>query len=103
MGLAQAAFLVGVTYENGAKGHMLGFIEAIPQAQHALTQAATEALTFSGIEAGAMDIAFFRQVDRILPKLERYGLRFDLPQMQQSVPQERSAPGMDPEKPPRLK
>ena len=103
MGLARSAFLVGVTYDSGARGHMLGFVDAIPEAQTALTQATTEALTFSGIDAGAIDVAFFGQDDRIIVKLERHGLRFDLPQMQQTPPAPPNAPGMDPEKPPKLK
>ena len=103
MGLAQSAYLVGVTYDNGARGHLLGIVDAIPEAQGALTTAAAEALTFSGIEAGEMDVAFFRSADPVTAKLERVGLRFDLPQLQEAVTQERPAPGMDPNNPPRLK
>lgn len=103
MGLAQCAYLVGVRYASGKRGHVLGFVGALPQAQDALTQAAAEALTFSGIEAGLMDVAFFRPQDPIVEKLDRLGLRFDLPQMQQSAAPHQSAPGMDPDKPPKLK
>jgi hypothetical protein len=103
MGLAQAAYLASVTYEGGAQGHLLAFVDAIPEAQGALARAAAEALTFSGIEAGAMDIAFFRSADPVTAKLERVGLRFDLPQLQDTVTQARPAPGSDPEKPPKLK
>ena len=103
MGLATSAYLAGVTYASGAKGHLLGFVDAIPEAESALTQAAAEALTFSGIEAGAMDISFFRASDKIVSSLDRHGLRFELPQLQQSVTQGPSAPGMDPSKPSKLK
>lgn len=103
MGLAKAAFLVGVTYQDGTRGHMLGFVGAVPQAQAALTQAASEALTFSGIEAGAMDVAFFAPDDPVAAKLEIVGLRFDLPQPQKAVTQDLSAPGVNPAKPPKLK
>ena len=103
MGLASAAYFVSVTYDHGGKGHLLAFVGAVPEAQEALAQAASEALTFSDIDAGAMDIAFFRAADAIVPRLDRVGLRFDLPQLQNTVTQEPIAPGMDPEKPPRLK
>jgi hypothetical protein len=103
MGLASAAYLAGVTYDTGARGHLLGFVGAVPEAQNALARAAAEALTFSGIEAGAMDVAFFRATDPVIEKLERAGLRFDLPQMQQAGRNGPAAPGMDPETPPKLK
>jgi hypothetical protein len=103
MGLAASAYLVAVTYRSGARGHMLAFLGAVPQAETALARAVAEALTFSGIEAGVIDVGFFRLSDPIVAKLERVGLRFDLPQPQETVIQERSAPGMDPARPPKLK
>ena len=103
MGLASAAYLVAVTYTTGARGHMLAFVGAVPDAQAALAQAASEALTFSGIEAGAMDVSFIKSSDPIAAKLDKVGLRFDLPQLQKPVTQTTQAPGMDPAKPPKLK
>lgn len=103
MGLASAAYLVAVRYDTGTRGHLLAIVGAVPEAEGALAAAAAEALTFSGIEAGAMDVAFFRASDPVTPRLERVGLRFDLPQLQQTVTQTRPAPGRDPEKPPILK
>ncbi|MEO0863882.1 MAG: SseB family protein, partial [Pseudomonadota bacterium] len=52
-GLAQMAYLVGTQTQDGARGHMLAFVGAIPGADTGLSQAVAEALTFSGIEAGA--------------------------------------------------
>lgn len=101
-GLAQRAYLVGVTYDSGARGHMLGFVGAVPEAQGALSRAAGEALTFSGIEAGAMDIGFFDAADSVAERLDRVGLRFDLPQPE-TLQAVRAAPGSDPDKPPLLK
>jgi hypothetical protein len=102
-GLALSAYLVGVKYSGGANGHMLGFVGALPDAQGALAQAASEALTFSGIEAGAMDVGFFDANDPITPRLARVGLRFDLPQPADVQQLQFPAPGSDPEKPPVLK
>ncbi|WP_390910904.1 SseB family protein [Pseudosulfitobacter sp. SM2401] len=101
-GLALSAYLVAVTYQGGTKGHMLAFVGAQPGAEDALAGAAGEALTFSGIEAGAMDVGFFDGNDPITPRLSRVGLRFDLPQPA-DVTLERAAPGSDPAKPPKLK
>jgi len=103
-GLADAAYLLGVTYEGGAKGHMLAFVDATPGAQGALARAVAEALTFSGIEAGALDVAFFRSAEPMAARLAQHGLRFDLPQPVEAVQEVlRMAPGSDPAKPPKLR
>ena len=81
-GMAANAWLVGVAYAGGGRGHLLAFVDAIPRAQDALVRAASEALTFSGIEAGAMDVGFFNHTDPTVTKLMKVGLRFDLPQME---------------------
>jgi hypothetical protein len=101
-GMAANAWLVGVAYEGGGRGHLLAFVDAIPRAQDALVRAASEALTFSGIEAGAMDVGFFNHSDPTVAKLMKVGLRFDLPQMEtlQKTPR---LPGGDGDAPPILK
>ncbi len=103
VGYARAAYLVSVVHENGSRGHMLGFVAARPEAQAALARAAGEALTFSGIEAGSIDVAFFEETDGITAKLDRFGLRFDLPVPPESETIELRAPGSDPDKPPILR
>lgn len=103
VGLADAAYLVGVTYDDGTPGHLLGFVGAHPRAQDALAKAAGEALTFTGIEAGAMDVGFFAADDPVVGKLATHGLRFDLPQPEVAQTTLRAAPGSDPDKPPILR
>lgn len=101
-GLAQAAWLVAVGYDDGTKGHMLAFIGAVPGTEAALAAAVSEALTFSGIEAGTLDVTFLGADDPVMPRLARVGLRFDLPAL--VVPQmPPMAPGTDPAKPPKLR
>lgn len=102
-GMAAGAFLVGVDYAGGGRGHLLAFVGAIPRAQDALVRAASEALTFSGVEAGAMDVGFFAPGDPVVEKLARVGLRFDLPQGEGLQHTPRLPPGSDPAKPPILK
>ena len=100
-GLAHSAYLAGVTYEQGQRAHLLAFIDPVPGAEPSLARAANEALTFSGIEAGAIDVGFFAANDPMAARLARVGLRFDLPTPQ--VAAAPGAPGMDPERPPKLR
>ncbi|MEO0750525.1 MAG: SseB family protein [Pseudomonadota bacterium] len=102
-GLAENAYLAGVVYDSGATGHMLGVIDALPGAEPALARAVSEVLQFSGLEAAALDVAFFRAQDQIAARLARVGLRFDLPKPPPVQHEKITAPGMDPDKPPRLK
>ena len=101
VGLAQAAYLVATRDGAGVHGHLLGFVAPLPGAQDALARAIGEALTFSGLDAGVLDVAFFAADDAAAARLARTGLRFDLPQPDARAA--RAAPGMDPEKPPILK
>ena len=98
MGLAHSAYLVGTRTTEGARGHMLGIVSPLPGAEGALAQAVSEALTFSGLEAGVLDVAFFEADGDVAKRLSRVGLRFDLPQpVTSSV---LAKPGSDPERPP---
>jgi hypothetical protein len=102
-GLATAAYLAGVTYRDGGRGHLLAFIDPRDGAQGALAKAAGEALTFSGVEAGAMDVGFFAASEPVSAQLARVGLRFDLPMPVTPDTAPRAAPGSDPDRPPILK
>ncbi|WP_170434483.1 SseB family protein [Ruegeria arenilitoris] len=101
-GLASAAYLAGTRAEGGGQGHLLGFVDAIPGAQTALAKAVSEALTFSGIEAGALDVGFFAASDPAAAALAKVGLRFDIPEPVRASGS-RPAPGSDPDSPPILK
>ena len=100
-GLARFAYLAAATYDDGAQGHVLAFVDILDGAEQALANAANEALTFSGIEAGMIDVLFVRASDPLAAHLAKTGLRFDLPQP--IAPQTPAAPGMNPEKPPKLR
>ncbi|MEL6958172.1 MAG: SseB family protein [Pseudomonadota bacterium] len=100
-GLAQEAYLCGVVYDGGGRGHMLAFVGTEPGAEAALTAAVNEALVFSGIEAGMLDVAHLEGGNPVSERVARVGLRFDLPAPQ--MPDAPGAnPGMDPSKPPKL-
>ena len=102
-GLADLAYLVAVDYDTGATGHMLGIIDALPGAEDALARAVAEVLSFSGLEAAALDVAFFRATDPAAARLARVGLRFDLPRPEISQVRPGAGPGRDPDRPPRLR
>ncbi|WP_425091555.1 SseB family protein [Tropicimonas sp. S265A] len=103
-GLAHCAYLVGVRYADGRRGHLLAFVDPVPGAEEGLAQAAREALVFSGIEAGEMDVTFLKASDPSAARSARHGLRFDLPQFPDGAVQTPGAnPGMDPARPPKLR
>jgi len=100
-GMARAAWLVAARYEDGAHGHLMGFVGAVPGSEGALARAVREVLVFSGLETAVFDVAFFEPGDAVLERMAGCGLRFDLPETAQPAP--RKAPGSDPETPPRLR
>lgn len=102
-GLARAALLCGVRYDDGRQGHVLGFVGAIPSAEAALARAVAEALTFSGIEAGELDVTFLPEGGAAERVMARVGLRFDLPEPEAPAAAEPAAPGANPDKPPILR
>jgi len=102
-GMARMAYLVGTVYAGGRRGHLMAFVDPLPGAEPALARAVAAALTFSGIEAGTLDVGFFRAADPVAARLARVGLRFDLPEAPKSEPVAGTAPGMNPDAPPRLR
>lgn len=104
-GLARAAHLVAATYATGRRGHLLAFEGAAGGAEAALAKAVSEALIFSGIDAGEIDVAFPGANDPITERIARVSLRFDLPEPEAGPAQiaAPAAPGMDPTRPPKLK
>ena len=101
-GLARMAYLAGVKYEDGVSSHLLAFVDQVPGSEDALARVVSEALVFSGVEAGVLDVAFFTASDPICASLARFGLRFDLPEPEKPSGGP-SAPGMDPSSPPILR
>lgn len=101
-GLARKAYLAGVTYDTGQQSHLIGITGTLPGAERAIAQAVNEALVFSGVEAGALDVIFVSDSDPLAAQLARVGLCFDLPQppAPQLAP---GAPGSDPDNPPKLR
>ncbi|MBE9477359.1 MAG: SseB family protein [Proteobacteria bacterium] len=102
-GLAKAAYLAEVDYNDAPRTHVIAFVGAIEQAQDAITSAISEALTFSGVEAGTLDVMFLRASDPICVQFAKVALRFDLPELLEPKARAVEAPGSNPDKPPKLR
>ena len=102
-GLAEAAYLAGVTYNEGRRGHLLVFAGTVAGAEPGLAKAVAEALTFSGIAIGALDVGFAAAGDPLLAAMMRHGLALTLPPAVEPAVQQRPAPGSDPLRPPKLR
>lgn len=101
-GLARAALLAGVRYSDGRLGHMLAVIDAVSGAEEALARALGEALVFSGLEAGELDVTFLAAGDAAVAELARVAVVFEVPERVAEAKAVRAAPGMG-DQPPRLR
>lgn len=104
-GLASHALLAGVTYEGGRRGHVLALVGAPEAAEPAIAKAMGEALAFSGLEAGELDVTFLNAEDPATALLMDTALVLHLPEREVEEVQELrpTMPGMDPDKPPILR
>ncbi len=101
-GLASMAYLVATEADSGARGHLLAFVDAARGAENALARAVQSALSFSGLEAGTLDVTFITAAETRAAEFARVGLRFDLPRPT-SPERARNGPANDPGQPPRLR
>ena len=99
-GLAGAAWLAGAEWEGGATGLVLAFVGAVPEAEGALARSVAEALAFSGLGAGWLDVIFLAPGTLAAEAVARVGLGFDLSAPPEAAP---TAPGMDQTQPPKLR
>ena len=102
-GLAEAALLAQVRYASGVQSHALLIVGADEAAQPALAAAIAEGLQLSGLDAAALDVLFQTAEHPITAVFARNGLRFDIPEPAMHEIVEISAPGSDPDKPPKLR
>ena len=102
-GVVSAAYLVSAVYEGGENGHMLALVNVPEPAKPGVSEALSEALRFSGIEAGRLDLAFLAADDPHLEKFARVGLGFEIPELILPKTTAPKAPGMDPDSPPILR
>ncbi len=101
-GMAAHAYLAGARYDDGPASLLLTFINPVPGAEDALAQAVNEAVAF-GTDAASIDVMFAAAENPIAARLERVGLRLDIPRVKVRRREAPGAPGMDPDRPPRLR
>ena len=102
-GMARCAYLAQASYKDGATAHVLAFLDAPQPLEPAIAQSVAETLTFSGIEAGQLDVMFINATDPIAASFAKTALRFDLPELPEPTAHTIAAPGSDPERPPQLR
>lgn len=102
-GLAQAAFLAGVRYHGGRRGHLLAVIGTDPVAEAPLARAVAEALAFSELEAGEIDVLFLPPDASLLTAMAPLALHLDLTPPPVEAPSPPPPPGMDRNRPPKLR
>ena len=104
-GLASHALLGGVIYDDGHRGHVLAFLGAPEAARPGIAKAMAEALAFSGLDAGELDVTFLEEGNPAAEVLLAKALVLHLPERVEEEVQELkpSMPGMDPAKPPILR
>ncbi|MEZ5684765.1 MAG: SseB family protein [Paracoccaceae bacterium] len=104
-GLASHALLGGVVYEDGHRGHVLAFLGAPEPARPGIAKAMAEALAFSGLDAGELDVTFLDETSPAAAVLLEKALVLALPEPVEEEVQELKPvmPGMDPAKPPILR
>lgn len=103
-GLAQAALLAGVRYHGGRRGHLLAVIGATAAAEPALARAVAEALAFSGLDAGEIDVLFLAADAPLLAAIAPHALQLDLTPAPAAAPAAAPMPpGMDRNRPPKLR
>lgn len=104
-GLASHALLGGVVYDDGHRGHVLAFLGAPEPARPGIAKAMAEALAFSGLDAGELDVTFLDDTSPAAAVLLEKALVLALPEPVAQEVQELKPvmPGMDPAKPPILR
>lgn len=102
-GVVGAAYLVGVAYQSGHISHMLALIDVPEAAQSGVAEAISEAMQFSGIDAGQLDVTFIPLTSPHIDALQKCGLGFEIPELILPKSIAPPAPGMDPATPPILR
>lgn len=100
----EAVVLAGAEWQGGARGHVLALSGLPETAQAPIARAVVEALSLSGLEAGALDVVFPPAAS--MPAIMAVGLPlnpapFAAPEEQVITPGE--GPGLDPTRPPKLR
>lgn len=76
---ATSARLVGVRYRDGRQGQMLALTGVAAAAEAKIARAVTEAMAFSGLDAGVVDLVFIGEGDGALSAMDGLALVLEPP------------------------
>jgi hypothetical protein len=94
------AYLIAAHFEDGARSGLLLALVGVPEdARTGVAAAIAEAVRLSGGGELELDVTFLARGAPRLEAIARAGLRFELPRPERA----RVGPGMDPERPPKLR
>jgi SseB protein N-terminal domain len=96
----EAAHLALAEYPDGARRLLLALVGVPEAAQAHAAEAVAEAVRFSGDAGAGLELIFLPPDAPVLARIGRVALRFEL---RPPAPTRGSAPGSDPERPPRLR
>ena len=102
-GLADAVLLSEVVYEGGRRGHILAVLGAKDGTEIALSSAVSEALIFSGLDIGEIDVVFLGAEDPRMKIISAAALRLDLPKKASASKSANAGPGAILQRPPILR
>jgi hypothetical protein len=97
------AVFADVTDAQGHPSLTLALIGVPADAEAAVAQAVSEAVVFSGITDGGLDLAFLDPQDSRAARFMQVGFALRIPQPKPRLTVSPAAPGTDPARPPRLK
>ena len=89
--------------QDGRARNLLAIIGAAPVLEKALADTVNEAMLFSGADDLEMDVAFVEAGDGAAAGIRSVGRRIDMPVPDTRAPAAPSGPGMNPDRPPRLR
>lgn len=98
-----SAHLVAVEFAGGRFGLVLALAGVPPEARPAVAAAISEAVRFSGMDKGGLDVTFPEEGSPSIARIRAAGLMLDLPRVQPATRATPTAPGTDPARPPILR
>ncbi len=105
-GLVGKVFLANAAFSDGRTSALLAFVDAAEHSHDALAGTAQEALVFSGVDQGSLDVVFLKEGSVLASDISKAGVEIVLPDPEPADPADtinRAAPGSDPDKPPNLR
>ena len=104
-GFASSAYLVKATHRGGQEGLMLALLDVAPGAEAALAGAVSTAVQFLGDQDLRLDVVFPEKASPFAAQVAQCGVEIAIPAPIDMTSEAAgpASPGMDPERPPKLR